>query len=94
MASMCVGQVGSFPQQDELDGEIAAMQFAGGRSLAQLAVDWDRDIGWVEVAVRRALLATIPQREGGLKPAREVGRRERREEASNAMEQQGVLNME
>lgn len=68
------------PDQDALDGEVVAMQFAGGRSVARLAEDWERDVAWVEAAVRRALLEQIPQRVGGLKPSRAHIRTERDEE--------------
>lgn len=46
------------------------MQFAGGRTIAELAASWERDTGWVEEAVRRALLGYIPRRDGGLKAPR------------------------
>ncbi len=65
---------------DEAIGEVVAMQFAGGLSIAKLAADWDRDREWVEQAIRHALLASIPKRDGGLKPSRWETRPERREE--------------
>jgi hypothetical protein len=80
--------------QDALDAEVVAMQFAGGRSLAQLAVDWERDIAWVEAAVRRALLEQIPQRAGGLKPSRANSRTERELEVAAATGLQGSLDLE
>lgn len=79
--------------QDELDGEVAAMQFAAGRSMAELAEDWERDVAWVEAAVRKALLASIPQRDGGLKPARDGVRAERDEERMRLEELQGSLEL-
>ncbi len=81
-------------EQDALDREVAAMQFAGGRSMAQLAEYWERDISWVEAAVRRALLQQIPQRVGGLKPSRDGARAERSDEQSRLDEQQGLLELE
>ena len=55
------------------------MQFAGGRSIAQLADEWQRDAAWVEAAVRRALRASIPERDGGLKATRREIRAERQD---------------
>lgn len=68
--------------------EVVAMQFAGGRSVAELAEEWDRDRGWVEDAIRQALLETIPRRDGGLKSTRAETRAEREEPAE---ETQGEL---
>lgn len=59
---------------------MVAMQFAGGMSIARLAQDWERSLEWVEQAIREALLATIPQRDGGLKVPRGAVRAERSEE--------------
>ena len=56
------------------------MQFAGGMQIARVAEAWDRDADWVESAIRRALLASIPQRDGGLKATRKEVRVERGEE--------------
>lgn len=52
------------------------MQFAGGKSVAELAVAWERDGEWVEAAIRQAMLRTIPERDGGLKAPRAEGRAE------------------
>lgn len=62
---------------DDMVREVAAAQFAGGMSIAQVAAQWDRDAAWVEEAVRRALLMTIPRRDGGLKATRAEMRSER-----------------
>lgn len=70
------------------------MQFAGGRAMAQIAADWERDIAWVEAAVRRALLSSIPRRVGGLKPSRAEVRNERSEETQAAQALQGSLGWE
>lgn len=61
--------------------QVAAMQFAGGRSMAQVAEQWDRDLEWVEGAVRRVLLATIPERDGGTKVPRAEVQADRRMDA-------------
>ena len=66
---------------DQAVREVAAMQFAGGMSIAQVAVLWERDADWVEVAVRQALLASIPVRDGGTKVSRVEARAERRASA-------------
>lgn len=79
---------------EALEGEVAAMQFAGGRSMAQVAADWERDIAWAEEAVRRALLRTIPERAGGLMPARDGCREERGRERERLEELQGSLELE
>ena len=72
-------------KRDELAAaELAAMQFAGGRSIGSLAEEWDRSPAWVEEAIRRALLKSIPVRDGGEKPLRAVERAERREAAQEA----------
>lgn len=81
-------------EQEELEGEVAAMQFAAGRSMEQVAVEWERDVAWVEEAVRRALLASIPERVGGLKAARDPGRGERSAARSRLEEMQRRLEWE
>lgn len=58
-------------------GEVAAMQFAGGMSIEHVASLWDREVEWVEDAVRRELLKFIPRRDGGLKATRTEQRAER-----------------
>ncbi|HEX5236146.1 MAG TPA: hypothetical protein VFW25_12545 [Silvibacterium sp.] len=78
---------------EESAGEVAAMQFAGGMSIARLAEEWERDAAWVEEAIRRALLAAIPQRDGGLKTPRELARTERSEELQTVSGAQGKLNL-
>jgi hypothetical protein len=80
-------------EPDGLEGEVAAMQFAAGRSMVQLAEEWERDIAWVEAAVRRALLEQIPQRVGGLKPSRAHSRTERDEEQMRLDELQFGLEL-
>lgn len=70
---------------DEAAGEVAAMQFAGGRSVAEVAAAWERDAAWVEAAVRRALRTHIPRRDGGLKETRAELRGERRDERDAVM---------
>jgi hypothetical protein len=79
---------------EELDaaaGEVAAMQFAGGMSIAELAVEWDRDVEWVERVVRRKMLEYIPRRDGGLKASRSEVRRQQSEEHRAASELQTDL---
>ena len=78
---------------DALSGEVAAMQFAAGRSVADLAEEWEQSTAWVEAAVRRALLAQIPQRDGGLKPSRAESRAERSEEQMRLDALQGRLEL-
>ena len=73
--------------------EVVAMQFAGGQSIAQLAEAWEREPGWVEESVRRALLATIPQRDGGMKRPREEARAERSGELAAIRGAQGELGL-
>lgn len=63
-----------------LAAEMVAMQFAGGESIARLCASWERDAEWVETAIRLALLASIPRREGGMKPSRTEMREARRME--------------
>jgi hypothetical protein len=67
-------------QGDNLEGarEVAAMQFAGGMSIARLAEDWERDAAWVEESIRMALLDSIPRRSGGRKLPRTELRKARR----------------
>lgn len=77
--------------QDEAAGEVAAMQFAGGMSIDDVAAEWDRDAEWVEAAVRRELLKLIPRRDGGLKASRSETRAERSEELAEVREAQGKL---
>jgi hypothetical protein len=81
--------------QDEADTaarEVAAMQFAGGRSILQVAAEWERDADWVEEAVRRALLERIPQRSGGLKVSRTETRAANSEALGQAAEAQAELD--
>jgi hypothetical protein len=54
------------------------MQFAGGKSIAEVAAEWETEPGWVEAAVRRALLESIPRWSGGLKATRTQKRERRR----------------
>lgn len=74
--------------------EVAVMQFAGGMTMARVAEEWEHDAAWVEEAVRRALLRTIPQREGGLKPPRAEARAERSGELTAVKELQGQMEFE
>ena len=76
---------------DEAAGEVAAMQFAGGRTIAQVAAQWEREPGWVEAAIRRALLATVPQRDGGLKAPRAEERAQAAQKSEAWRESQGRL---
>jgi hypothetical protein len=80
-------------ENDDAAREVVAMQFAGGMSIAQLAEDWERDTAWVEDAIRRALLETIPQRDGGLKVPRTEARASRTEELEAIRRAQGVLDL-
>ncbi|MGA9070539.1 MAG: hypothetical protein WB424_09820 [Terracidiphilus sp.] len=70
--------------------EVAAMQFAGGLSIARVAELWDRDAEWVEDAVRSAFLEWIPKRAGGLKATRAEAKAARREAAKSAQQRQAV----
>ena len=67
------------------------MQFAGGMSIARLAEEWERDRGWVEEAIRQALLRSIPRREGGLKVSRAEASAQRSEELEAVRNAQGKL---
>jgi hypothetical protein len=67
--------------QDNAAAEVAAMQFAGGMSITRVAELWEKDSLWVEGAIRQALLASIPRRDGGTKVSRTDVRAERRAEA-------------
>lgn len=58
------------------------MQFAGGLSVKAVAEIWDRDVAWVEDAIRNAVLRRIPKRDGGMMPARATARAERSDEAA------------
>lgn len=71
--------------------EVIAMQFAGGMSIARLAQEWELDVIEVESAIRVSLLATIPQRNGGLKVARSTMRKARRAMMSGRSEAQPKL---
>jgi len=75
----------------DVDGEIAAAQFAGGMSIAQVAREWDREAQWVESSIRQALLNYIPRRDGGLKATRTELRAMRSEEVQAARETQQKL---
>lgn len=79
---------------DQAAREVAAMQFAGGMSIDQVAEAWERDAEWVEDAIRQAMLKSIPRRDGGLKAPRTETRAENAEEmvaAREAREGQGSL---
>ena len=76
----------------ELPGDVIAAQFAGGRSIARLADEWECDAVEVESAIRVALLAFIPRRDGGLKVSRAEERASRSEESETAGVQ-GVLEL-
>jgi hypothetical protein len=67
-------------EQDEAAREVVAMQFAGGKTVAQLAEEWERTAEWVEDAIRAALLESIPVRDGGMKVSRSEARAQRSEE--------------
>jgi hypothetical protein len=62
----------------EAGAEVAAMQFAGGLAIAEVARLWQQDVDWVEKAVRGALLERIARRDGGLKASRTEMRAARR----------------
>lgn len=55
---------------DEAAAHAAAMQFAGGMSIAEAAAEWEISPDAVECAVRRALLECLPARAGGTKLSR------------------------
>lgn len=74
-------------------GEVIAMQFAAGMSIARLAEEWEREPGFIEGVIRVALLKTIPERDGGLKPPRAEVRAERTEEREEIRAAQGVLDL-
>ncbi len=61
------------------------MQFAGGRSVADVAALWERDEQWVLDAIRAAILASVPVRDGGTKTPRSIERAAR--SGSMAVEQ-------
>lgn len=71
--------------------QVVAMQFAGGRLIAQLAEEWERDAAWVEEAIRRALRETIPQRNGGMKVSKRAASRARSAQAAKRREAQASL---
>lgn len=76
---------------DDPSAEVAAMQFAGGMSIARVGVLWEKDAEWVEEAIRYALLTSIPRRDGGLKESRTEARAERRADESGAHIKQATL---
>ncbi len=80
------GGVGAI--DDQAAADVAAMQFAGGMTIAAVAEQWERDPVWVEGAVRRALLASIPRRDGGLKDPRAGERAARSNELADVREAQ------
>lgn len=71
--------------------QVAAMQFAGGRLIAQLAEEWERDAAWVEEAIRQALRQTIPQRNGGVKVSRRVASKARSSQTASRTATQASL---
>jgi hypothetical protein len=73
--------------------EVVAMQFAGGWSIARLAEEWARSPEWVEESIRRALLAHIPRRDGGLKVSRTEVRLQRSEDLLAIRGAQGKLEL-
>lgn len=81
----------SIAMADDDCAQVVAMQFAGGMSIAELAAVWERDLEWVESAIRRAVLATIPERDGGLKAPRAEVRAVRHEDLEASRDAQGVL---
>ena len=56
--------------EDGLAGEVAAMQFAGGMTVDDVAILLERDPEWLLEAIRQALLRMIPVRDGGTKRTR------------------------
>ncbi len=71
--------------------EVVAMQFAGGRTIAHLATEWERSAEWVEDAIRMALLESIPKRDGGMKLSRSEARAQRSEDLQGIREAQTTL---
>lgn len=58
--------------------DVIAAQFAGGKSIAELAAAWDVDAALVEAMVRVQMRMMIPRWAGGLKPTRDEMRKQRR----------------
>ena len=67
------------------------MQFAGGMPIVRVAEMWEQDAAWVEEAIRRALLESIPRRDGGLKLSRVEAKKVRGEEAGTGVAEQPAL---
>jgi hypothetical protein len=78
-------------EQDDAAREVVAMQFAGGKTVAQLAEEWERCADWVEESIRRSLLEMIPRRDGGMKLSRSEARAQRSEELQGVREKQTAL---
>lgn len=88
VSASAVPQIG----EDEMGAaQVIAMQFAGGRLIAQLAEEWERDAAWVEEVIRRALRETIPRRNGGMKVSRRAASKERSVLAASRREAQDSL---
>lgn len=77
--------------EDQAAREVVAMQFAAGRTIAELAEEWERDAEWVEEAIREAMLEAIPKRDGGLKPSRSEVRAARSQENEELRDVQAKL---
>lgn len=73
--------------------QVVAMQFAGGLSIERLAEEWERDTGWIQEAIRRALRETIPKRNGGMKISRRAASRERGVRTAARREAQASLEL-
>jgi hypothetical protein len=72
-------------------GAVAAMQFAAGRSIAEVAEEWERDTAWMEEAIRRTLLESIPRRDGGRMRPRAEARAQRQETRESIRAMQSKL---
>lgn len=79
--------------KDEDCAQVVGMQFAGGMSIARLTEEWGRDPAWIESAIRQALLAAIPERDGGLKAPRAEERATRSEAIEALRGTQRVLGL-
>lgn len=81
----------SLDNHEEVAAEVAAMQFAGGMSIARVAALWEKEAEWVEASIRQALRAAIPRRDGGTKMSRTEARAARSDEGCLDIAEQGEL---
>ena len=91
MSDVSVNGAPQIGDDETAAAQVIAMQFAGGRLIAQLAEEWERDAAWVEEAIRRALRETIPKRNGGMKVSRREASRERSVRTESSRKAQGSL---